>query len=127
MEDKNTVFGTRPILYISGPFSHSDTLHGIDENILKASKIALEAWMKGWAALCPHKNTSGFQHCPEKWETWMDGDVSFIRRMSPQEGDAILLIHGWELSKGARIERRVAEEIGLNVYEYDKIGIPDLS
>lgn len=122
----NKDFGTRPILYISGPFSHSDSLHGIDENILKASKIALEAWVSGWAALCPHKNTSGFQHCNEKWETWMDGDISFIRRMSAKEGDAILMIPGWELSEGAKLERFIAEEIGLSVYEYGVDGIPKI-
>jgi len=120
----NKEFGTRPILYISGPFSHSDPIHGINENILKASKIALEAWVFGWAALCPHKNTSGFQHCNEKWEIWMDGDISFIRRMSVKAGDALLMIPDWELSEGAKLERFIAEEMGIPVYEYEKDGMP---
>ena len=71
-----------PILYISGPFSSSDNLHGVEQNILTASKYALEAWKNGYAALCPHKNTSGYQHTAGiPYETWINGDLSFIERM----------------------------------------------
>ena len=89
---------TRPILYISGPFSSPDILHGIEQNILNASMFSLEAWEKGWAAMCPHKNTSGFQHTDIPWSVWMDGDLAFIDRMNPEKGDALFMMPGWETS-----------------------------
>jgi hypothetical protein len=33
------------VLYISGPFSHPDPVHGIPKNILQASEAALLAWL----------------------------------------------------------------------------------
>jgi len=46
---------TRPVLYLAGPFGAPDPIHGIQRNILDASEIALKAWKKGWAVICPHK------------------------------------------------------------------------
>ena len=41
------------VLYISGPFSHPDPVHGIPKNILLASEAALVAWRDGWATTLP--------------------------------------------------------------------------
>ncbi len=41
------------VLYISGPFSHPDPVHGIPRNILLASEAALVAWRDGWATMFP--------------------------------------------------------------------------
>lgn len=106
----------KPIIYISGPFSHEDTLHGIDQNILTASKYALECWKKGYFVICPHKNTSGFQHCDLPYETWIEGDLAFIDRMEPLKGDALLMLPGWEKSNGAVKERKFALTKGLKIY-----------
>ncbi|MDI6877509.1 MAG: hypothetical protein QMC96_12155 [Methanomicrobiales archaeon] len=72
---------TRPVLYISGPFQDADPVHGIERNILKASAAALEAWQKGWVALCPHKNCSGFQHVGDyEADFWIEGDLVLLAR-----------------------------------------------
>lgn len=113
-----------PMLYVSGKFSHDDLLHGVEHNVLIASRYSLEAWRKGWATISPHKNSSGFQHSDLPWEIWMLGDLAFIARMLPERGDALLMLPQWEESSGARIERDYALEIGLNVY-YAEHGIPD--
>lgn len=113
----------KPILYISGPFSHEDTLHGIEQNILTASKYALEAWKNGFYCICPHKNTSGFQHCDLPYETWIEGDLAFIDRMQANKGDCLLMLDGWDKSKGAVKERDFALEKGLKIY-YVCTGIP---
>lgn len=114
-----------PVLYISGPFSATDLLHGVEQNILTASKCALEAWGKGWGVICPHKNTQGFQHTDLPYEVWMDGDLAFIDRMNPEKGDALLMLVGWSSSKGARLEHDFALEKGLRVY-YESEGIPEV-
>ena len=114
-----------PILYVSGPFSSTDNLHGVEQNILTASKYALEAWKKGFAVICPHKNTQGYQHTDLPYHVWMDGDLAFIDRMTPEKGDALLMLPGWEQSQGATLEHNFAIQKGLKVY-YGKDGIPEV-
>ena len=113
-----------PILYISGPFSSNDNLHGVEQNILTASKYALKAWKKGWAAICPHKNTSGYQHIDLPYEIWINGDLAFIDRLDVKKGDALLMLPDWEQSKGAQLEHEFAKQKGLTIY-YAKYGIPN--
>ena len=102
------------VLYISGPFSHPDPVHGISRNILQASEVALLAWRDGWATLCPHKNTAGFQHAVDiPYETWIQGDLEFVRR-----ADAICMVGAWTYSPGALREYRLARALHLPVYRY---------
>ena len=115
---------TKPILYISGKFSDEDNLHGIEQNILTASRYALEAWEKGWAVICPHKNTSGFQHTDLSYDVWINGDLAFIDRMDPKKGDSILMLPGHKESKGAMMELKLAIYKGLRVYFVDIEGVP---
>ena len=110
------------LLYIAGPFNHEDTIHGIARNIIAASEVALEAARKGWMPLCPHKNTSDFQHATDiPASFWYEGDIEILKRC-----DAVLLIPGWEGSFGAMGEAAAAERFGILVYEYDVIGIPSV-
>ena len=106
------------LLYVSGPFTSPDKLHGIERNILAASEAALEGWRQGWAVICPHKNTSGYQHAEDiPYETWIEGDLEILRRC-----DAICMLPGWEQSNGARIELALAYDLGLEVLVYDSFG-----
>ena len=106
------------LLYVSGPFSAADPLHGIERNILAASEAAIEGWRQGWAVICPHKNTSGYQHAADiPYETWIEGDLEILRRC-----DAICMLPGWEQSNGARIELALAYDLGLGVLVYDSFG-----
>jgi nucleoside 2-deoxyribosyltransferase len=107
------------LLYIAGPFSHRDRVHGIDRNILAASEIALACWKAGWATICPHKNTAGFQHTTVPDSVWYEGDLEMLRRC-----DAVLLIPGWGHSMGAMNEAAEAEHWEIPVYVYDRDGIP---
>ena len=122
--DLDYAINKMPVLYVSGKFSHDDLLHGVEHHVLTASRYSLEAWRKGFAVLCPHKNSSGFQHSELDWEIWMLGDLAFIARLQPERGDALLMLPGWEESRGACIERQYALDIGLQVY-YAENGIPD--
>ena len=107
---------TRPILYISGPYSPGNG-RTVAENIAVARAHAEAAWRQGWAAFCPHLNTAGFEiDCPEiSHEEWLDGDLAILDRLDPAV-DAVLLLPGWERSKGAQLERDWALHLNLEVF-----------
>lgn len=106
------------VVYIAGPYNHPDYLHGVQENITRASRIALEYWRRGWAVVCPHMNTSGFHHAKDvPRETWIQGDLEILSRC-----DAILMIPGWTRSQGAKTERNYALENGIEVLYYEGQG-----
>ena len=114
---------TEKLLYIAGPFDHADKLHGVEQNILNASRIALEAWEAGWVAVCPHKNTEGFQHVTHDVPTrdrWYRGDLAILYRC-----DGILLLPGWEEIPGSASECLYAIKNKIPVYDYKKRGMPN--
>ncbi len=103
------------VLYISGPYSDPDPVHGISRNILQASEAALLAWREGWVALCPHKNSAGFEHAPGiPYETWIAGDLELVRR-----SDAICMLPRWTCSRGACTEYLLARELELPIYRFN--------
>ncbi len=71
---------TRPILYISGPYSPGNG-RTVAENIAVARSYAVAAARKGWMPFTPHLNTAGFEvDCPEvPNEDWIDGDIAILR------------------------------------------------
>lgn len=111
------------LLYLAGPFSADDgdpdPYHAVEENILAASRIALEAARAGWMPVCPHKNTAGFHHATDiPRGHWYRGDIELMARC-----DAVLMLPGWVDSAGARAEWYVATSRGMPIYEYDRTGM----
>ena len=108
---------TRPILYISGPYSPGNG-RTVADNIAVARAHAVAAARKGWFPFTPHLNTAGFEiDCPEvSHQEWLDGDLAILRALS-QAGVAVLLLPGWEQSKGARLERDWAIHLNLEVFD----------
>lgn len=114
------------LLYLAGPFGapegDPDPLHTVNENILAASRIALEAARAGWMPVCPHKNSAGFQHCPDlPVEFWYEGDIALMLRC-----DAVLMLPRFSTSKGALAELDTAKAAGMGIYYYEEFGeVPD--
>jgi len=108
---------TRPILYISGPYSAG---HGrtVADNIAIARSYAVAAARAGWFPFTPHLNTAGFEiDCPEiSHQEWLDGDIAILRLL-PRARAAVLLLPGWEQSEGARLERDWAIHLNLEVFD----------
>jgi hypothetical protein len=108
---------SRPILYLSGPYSANE-YSSVAENIERARQFALLAWRAGWAAFCPHLNTAHFEDCCTLAHAdWMDGDLTFIERMDPDR-DAMLMLPYWSQSQGALQEREAALRRGIRVYQH---------
>jgi hypothetical protein len=96
------------IAYIAGPY-RSETIWGIKENIRRAEKAALKYWLKGYAVICPHKNSAFFDGAAPD-EVWLNGDLEILKRC-----DVIVMIDGWEWSTGAKDELEKARAHGLEV------------
>lgn len=88
------------VIYISGKYSAS-TAEGIKDNIKTAKMVAVSLWEHKFTALCPHLNTANFEDESKAitWEDYLEGDKVLVDR-----SDAILMLPGWEDSKGARVE-----------------------
>ena len=108
---------TRPILYISGPYSAGNG-RTVVENIAVARSYAVAAAKAGWMPFTPHLNTAGFEiDCPEiSHQEWLDGDIAILRLL-PRARAAVLLLPGWEQSEGARLERDWAIHRNLEVFD----------
>ena len=107
----------RPILYLSGPYTPANG-RTVADNIAIARSYAVAAARAGWFPFTPHLNTAGFEiDCPEiSHQEWLDGDIAILRALS-QAGVAVLLLPGWEQSKGARLERDWAIHLNLEVFD----------
>ena len=96
------------IAYIAGPYRASCEWD-ILQNIRRAEAVALQYWKLGYTVICPHKNTAFFGGAlPDT--VWLEGDIEILKRC-----DVIVMIPGWEDSKGALAELKVALEHGKEI------------
>lgn len=104
------------IVYVAGKYS-GETPDDITANIDAARKVAIQLWENGHAALCPHLNTAHFENdCACQYIDYLEGDFKLLARC-----DAILMLTGWEDSRGAVGEHTFAKERGIPVYYYPEI------
>ena len=102
------------VAYISGSY-RARTIFGVIWNILKARKVALKYWRRGYAVICPHMNTALFDgKCPD--DVWLKGGIAFIRRLRPApHKDVVIMMEGWRMSEGAKAESAAAAKRGVEV------------
>lgn len=103
-----------PVAYIIGPF-RAPHHWGVVQNVRAAEAVALQVWLAGAAALCPHLNCVNFEGAAgdskENASIWLDGDIAMLKRC-----DAVVLVPGWEKSTGSRAEVEIARAEGLAVF-----------
>lgn len=92
------------VAYLSGPIT------GLDERDVAAAFFdASVRWSaRGYVTINPAERFGGRMDLPR--EAYMRFDLAELLH-----ADAIVLLPGWEGSRGARTEKLVAEEIGLEV------------
>lgn len=91
-------------VYISGPIT------GVEDLNRQAFAQAAKALKSvGLIAVNPHDNG-----VPEwaPWQAHMRADLKML-----VDCDALVLLQGWEKSRGAKLERQVAVGLGLRVYQ----------
>jgi hypothetical protein len=96
------------LAYIAGPY-RANSEYGVLSNIRKAEQYALKYWQKGYAVICPHKNTALFGgSLPES--AWLEGDLEILRRC-----DVVVMIPGWRASTGAVQEFTLASDLRMEI------------
>lgn len=92
-------------VYLSGPMT------GIADWNFPAFQRATERWrMAGHTVLSPHEGTGGLLDKPREFH--LRRDLKMLAGC-----DALVLLAGWEKSRGAVLEMLIAREIGLPIYE----------
>jgi len=101
------------ILYIAGPMT------GLPEfNFPAFHKAEDRLCAVGFEVLNPARND---EPSPPTWENWMRLALAQVVR-----ADGVALLRGWEKSKGAQLEVRVAQALGIETFSVD-IWVRDLS
>lgn len=97
------------LAFISGPY-RAATPSGIVANIRAAEAVAIEYWRKGYAVICPHKNTALFDGlAPDS--VWLSGDLEMLSRC-----DVVVMMSNWKHSPGAINEEHLARQLGLDIH-----------
>ena len=100
------------LIYIAGKY-RAKTEWEVKQNIDKAEAVALKYWKAGYAVFCPHKNSAFMGgSCPD--ETWLEGGLEILSRC-----DGIVMMEGWQDSKGSAEEREFAFRNGVHVFHDD--------
>lgn len=106
--------GELKLVYVAGPFSGVDSW-AVAENVRNAERVGLEVARAGFFPVIPHANTHLFDRVsgvPD--ELWIEGTLELMRRC-----DAVVLVPGWERSKGTAGE--IAEALLLKIPIYRSV------
>lgn len=104
------------LAYIVGPYT-SDSKLQVEKNILKAKELALKVIdeLEGYFPVTPHLNTAWFDVLGSAdYKYYIDGTMALMLKC-----DVIVLVDGWQYSKGSVGEVKKALEIGMPIYNSD--------
>lgn len=114
MEDRKSV---EPVLYLSGPMSGYPDINA--PAFFRATDMLRE---KGYAVINPHElpepDVAGLSEL-EAWAEYLARDVMLFAKIT--EPVVLVLLPGWELSRGSLLERAVAKQRGFRIMTYGDI------
>ncbi len=108
------------LIYIAGPFVGKNNAE-IQQNInaaVDASRYIQDVWPDELCPVCPHTNFGGL----ELMGTCTQDQIMGMCIALLGKCDAILMLPGWEDSRGAVRERDYAEERGIRRFYREEIG-----
>lgn len=98
------------IVYVAGKFTGKNSWE-IHRNVFHAESLGMAVADAGAMPLMPHANTAHF-HGTVTDAFWYKGTLALLKRC-----DAMILVPGWEDSKGTRAEAEWARANGMPVFE----------
>lgn len=98
------------LVYIAGPYT-GKTPWQVEKNIRRAEDLAASVWARGHVGVCVHTMCRHFVGvAPE--DVFIEGDLVLLERC-----DAMLLVEGWEDSKGTQNEVVWCRDNGMPYFE----------
>lgn len=97
------------VVYVAGPY-RAPSAWEKEQNIRAAEELGLRVWQAGAVALVPHTMNRFYEGAADD-EIWLAGARELLRRC-----DALILVRGWQRSKGTQIERALAIELAYPVF-----------
>lgn len=97
------------VAYIAGKYTDNSS-YAIRNNIRRAEKVNEWAWKYGYVAICPHTNTQFLDGLCD-YEVWATGYLNILERC-----DFVILVPGWEDSKGTKEEIKFAQMCNIPIY-----------
>lgn len=98
------------VVYVAGPlFGPNDW--EIRRHIHRAASLGYEVAKLGAYPVIPHTNTGSVFIGTKTPEFWYEGTLELLRRC-----DAVILVLGWEDSKGSRAEFDEAKRLNMPVF-----------
>lgn len=100
-------------VYIAGPYGDKDGYVLIDERINRARYAAMNLAERGIPFYAPHLNCAHFEVIAPTApvEFWTAMGLGFV-----QFAWGLLILNGWENSKGTRAEIAEARRLGIGIY-----------
>lgn len=105
----------RKKVYVAGAYSASDGLTFLD-NIRKGMRKSTEVFLSGFSPFCPWLDFQ-FQLMLKDGEGLTVDDYQSYSIDWLMASDALLLVEGWENSKGTKNEIEIAKENDIPIFE----------
>jgi len=104
------------LVYTAGPITAGSPSERY-RNCMRAWHYAMRLWKKGIGVICPQMNTFFMDNEEIPYNTFMQADYQMIVKAC----GAVLLLPGWEDSKGSCMEKALAESRGIPVFKYTEL------
>ena len=101
------------MIYIAGPYRNDDPMQ-VEQNILNARTAAVMVADRGvYFPVTPHLCTGGFEHVSTASDDfYLAGTLELLKVCQ-----AVLLLDGWELSSGSRVEVCTAINMRIRIFD----------
>ena len=103
----------KKLVYVAGPY-RAATREAVEQNVAAARHVGRLVARMGMMPVMPTVNTAFFDFdFPGESDDqfWLDGTLELMSRC-----DAVVMVDGWKLSDGAKVEVIEANRIGIPVY-----------